>query len=84
MNRVTQQQPDISEAEWTNHFQAVLGTEPTCAQPVATDEADPHSVGALDGPITQEEIARAIGHPKDNKSPGTDGLLAEMLKNSLS
>ena len=25
---------------------------------------------ALDGPITQEEIASAIGHPKDNKIAG--------------
>ena len=83
MNRVSQQQPDISEARWSKHFQAVLGTEPTCDHPVFTDETNPHSVDALDGPITQEEIARAIGHLKDNKSPGTDGILAEMLKNSL-
>ena len=33
--------------------------------------------------ITQEEIARAIGHLKDNTSPGTYGIFAEMLKNSL-
>ena len=83
MNRVAQQQPDISELEWTNHFKRALGTEPTSAQPVVTDEEDPPSGDVLDSPITEEEIMRAVEHLKVNKAPGTDGILAEMIKTSL-
>ena len=83
VNRVAQQQPDISELEWTNHFKRALGTEPTSAQPVVTDEEDPPSGDVLDSPITEEEIMRAVEHLKVNKAPGTDGILAEMIKTSL-
>ena len=54
MNRVAQQQPDISELEWTSHFKRALGTEPTSAQPVVIDEEDPPSGDVLDSPITEE------------------------------
>ena len=37
----------------------------------------------LDSPITEEEIMRAVEHLKPNKAPGTDGILAEMIKTSL-
>ena len=83
MNRVAQQQPNISELEWTHHFKSVLGTELTSAQPVVIDEEDPPSVDVLDSPITVEEIMRAVEHLKTNKAPGTDGILAEMIKTSL-
>ena len=83
VNRVAQQQPDISEVEWTNHFKRALSTEPTSAHPVVTDEADPPSVDVLDSAITEEEIMRAVEHLKTSKAPGTDGILAEMIKTSL-
>ena len=83
MNRVAQQQPKRSEDEWFNHFESVLGTEPTSAHPVVTDEADPLSVDELDSPITEGEITRALEHLKTNKSPAMDGIYAEMIKNSL-
>uniref|UniRef100_UPI003AF4937F reverse transcriptase family protein n=2 Tax=Thiolapillus sp. TaxID=2017437 RepID=UPI003AF4937F len=83
VNRVAQQQPKISEDEWFNHFKSVLGTEPTSVQPVVTDEADPLSADELDCPITESEITRAVEHLKTNKSPGMDGIYAEMIKNSL-
>ena len=73
VDRVAQQQPDISELEWTNHFKSALGTEPTSAQPVVIDEEDP-SVDVLDSPITEEEIMRAVEHLKTSKAPGTDGI----------
>jgi len=73
VNRVAQQQPDISELEWTHHFKSALGTEPTSAQPVVIDEEDP-SVDVLDSPITEEEIMRAVEHLKTSKAPGTDGI----------
>ena len=80
VNQVAQQQPKRSEDEWFNHFNSVLGTEPTSAQNVVTDEADPLSVEELDSPITEGEITRAVEHLKTNKSPAMD---AEMIKNSL-
>ena len=80
VNRVAQQQPNISELEWTNYFKRALSTEPTSAQPVVTDEADPPSVDVLDSAITEEEIMRAVEHLKTNKAPGTDGILAEMIR----
>ena len=83
VNRVAQQRPDISELEWTNHFKSALGTEPTSAQPVVIDEEDPPSVDVLDSPITEEEIVRAVEHLKTSKAPGTDDILAEMIKTSL-
>ena len=83
MNRVAQQQPNISELEWTHHFKSALGTEPTSGQPVVIDEEDPPSVDVLDSPITVEEIMRAVEHLKTNKAPGTDGIVAEMIKTSL-
>ncbi len=83
VNRVAQQRPDISELEWTNHFKSALGTELTSAQPVVIDEEDPPSVDVLDSPITEEEIMRAVEHLKTSKAPGTDGILAEMIKTSL-
>ena len=45
--------------------------------------ADPPGTEGLDSPISQEEVKNAIEHLKLNKSPGPDGILAEMLKNSL-
>ena len=69
---------------WFNHFQSVLGTEPTNAQPVVTDEADPVSVEELSSPITESETTRAVEHLETNKSPGMDGIYADMIKNSLS
>jgi len=83
VNRVAQQRPDISEVEWINHFKRALGTESTSAQPVVIDEADPPSVDVLDSPITEEEIIRAVEHLKSKKLPGTDGIMAKMIKTSL-
>ena len=83
MNRVAQQRPDINEVEWTNHFKRAFGTESASAQPVVIDEADPHSVDVLDSPITEEEIIRAVEDLKSKKLPGTDGIMAEMIKTSL-
>ena len=65
MNRVVQQQPKISEAEWFNHFKSVLATEQTSAQPVITDEAGPFSVDELDSPKT--EISTVVEHLETNK-----------------
>ena len=65
-------------------LKSVLGTELTSVQPVVTDEADPLSVEELDSPITEGEITRAVEHLKTSKSPGMDGIYADMIKNSLS
>ena len=83
VNRVAQQRPDIGKLEWTNHFKRALGTEPTSAQPVVIDEADPPSVDVLDSPVTEEKIIRAVEHLKSKKLSGTDGIMAEMLMTSL-
>jgi len=44
---------------------------------------NPPSIDDLDRPITREEIEKAVNNLKNNKSPGPDGVLAEMLKNAL-
>ena len=47
------------------------------------DYADPPGIEGLDSPIREEEVKNAIEHLKLNKSSGSDGILADMLKNSL-
>ena len=47
------------------------------------DYVDPPCIECLDSPISEEEVRKATDHLKLNKSPGPDGILAEMLKNSL-
>ena len=44
---------------------------------------DPPGIECLDSPISEEEVRKATDDLKLNKSPGPDGILAEVLKNSL-
>jgi len=68
----TCRQPLISTNEWFTHFKNVLGSD-TNPDKGEEDYADPPGIEGLDSPISEEEV----------KSPGTDGILAEMPKNSL-
>ena len=47
------------------------------------DYVDTPGIECLDSPISEEEVRKATDHLKLNKSPGPDGILAEMPKNSL-
>ena len=78
----TCRQPLISTNEWFTHFKNVLGGD-TNQDKGEEDYADPPGIEGLDSPISEEEVKNAIGQLKLNKSPGPDGILAEMLKNSL-
>ena len=72
----------ISTNEWFTHFKNVLGGD-TNQDKGEEDYADPPGTEGLDSPISEEEVKNAIEHLKLNKSSGSDGILADMLKNSL-
>lgn len=76
--------PNISSDEWFTHFYNVFnaGQDSEETQTHAC-QAVPDSVCCLDGPFSAEEVLSAINHLKLKKSPGPDGILAGMLKNSL-
>ena len=78
----TCRQPLISTSERFTHFKNVLGSD-TNPDKGEENYADPPGIEGLDSPISEEEVKNAIGHLKLKKSPGPDGILAEMLKNSL-
>jgi hypothetical protein len=75
-------QPNISEAEWFQHFKGVFTSGTSVEQGNQTIHEEPASVEYLDKTITEDEIRHAINHLKLNKSPGPDCILGEMLKNS--
>ena len=78
----TCRQPLISTNEWFTQFKNVLGSD-TNPDKGEEDYTDPPGIEGLDSPISEEEVKNAIEHLKLNKSPGPDGILAEMPKNSL-
>ena len=78
----TCRQPVISTTEWFTHFKSVLGDETNLGRG-EDDYVDPPGIECLDSPISEEEVRKATDHLKLNKSPGPDGILAEMLKNPL-
>ena len=67
-------------ARWAEHFNDVLNIPSTCD--LATFEAMPQLPiqNALDLPPTLQEVETVIKVMKNGKSPGADGITAEVLK----
>ena len=83
LNERSHSRPDISQKDWFNHFKQVFGSERGVTHSQVHESANPAGTECLDKPIELSEIVSAITKLKGNKSPGLDGILAEMLKNSL-
>ena len=77
---------NITPNSWINHFKSLhtpLSDDlpPICKEPnsnLLTDNYD-----YFDSPITDMEINKGINRLKPDKSPGPDGIVAELLKASL-
>ena len=65
-------------ARWGEHFKEVLN-RPEPPQPAETEDP-PHQLPINTDDFTEEEVRKAIKTLKNNKSPGFDGITAEMLK----
>jgi len=77
--------PNISKENWFNYFKRNFqGTEPVDKPMTEERETDLYEVeeDELNSEITEEEIKSAINQLKLRKSPGSDQVLAEMLKAS--
>ena len=77
--------PNISKEDWYNYFKRNFqGTEPHDESMTEKRESDLYEVeeNELNSEITEEEIKSAIDQLKLRKSPGSDQILAEMLKAS--
>ncbi|KAI8508065.1 hypothetical protein Bbelb_143050 [Branchiostoma belcheri] len=65
-------------ARWAEHFKEVLN-RPDPTSPAVTDPPS-HLLPIDTSDFTEPEIHEAIKNLKNNKSPGMDGITAEMLK----
>ena len=77
--------PNISQAQWENHFSKLLNPENITSEIDEQDNNQPNEqweieIEELDQPIVEEEISRAIHKLKSGKAPGDDQILAENLK----
>ena len=67
-------------ARWKQHYSTLLNTanpsEPACLQNIPTFPM----ISELSEPPTLQEVTGAIDNLKNNKSPGADGIPAELLK----
>lgn len=64
---------------WENHFQKLLNTSQN--EEIEQDEAEDTSIEDEIEEPTNEEIIEAIKQLKNRKTPGTDEIIAEMIKN---
>ena len=62
---------------WAEHFKKVLN-RPEPASPAVTDEPS-HLLPIDTSDFTEYEVRKAIENLKNNKTPGTDSITAEML-----
>ena len=79
----SQRVPNISTEQWFVHFKSVFND---VLKPQSNQQQlhhDPGSVEGLDEPISAQEVLDAIRHLNLNKAPGHDGILAGMLKFSV-
>lgn len=85
LSRKAEQPPSVGPDDWFKHFNSVLGGDAVAEGDTQFDDDvdEPPAVDDLDKPITRDEIIKAVNHLKNNKAPGPDGVLAEMLKNSI-
>ncbi|CAH1239030.1 Hypp5694 [Branchiostoma lanceolatum] len=66
-------------ARWAEHFEEVLNRPDPTSPPTVFDEP-PHPLPIDTSDFTEAEVQEAIKTLKNNKSPGMDGITAEMLK----
>ena len=76
-------QEDLVRERWKAHFQEVLNRPAPTHQIIPEDCVLAEDEDCLDidtGPFTLEEVRAAIKHLKNGKTPGVDGIDAEMPK----
>ena len=76
-------QEDLVRERWKEHFQEVLNRPAPTHQIIPEDCVLAEDEDCLDidtGPFTLEEVQAAIKHLKNGKTPGIDGIDAEMLQ----
>jgi hypothetical protein len=79
-----QEQPNISNDEWLNHFRGVLGADADDqGHGRPGDDVDDIRVDELDSDITADEVRRAVRHLRSGKAPGLDNILTDALKASI-
>ena len=69
---------DDKLTRWAEHFKEVLN-RPEPASPAVADEPS-HCLPIDTSDFTEVAVRKAIENLKNNKSPGMDGITAEMLK----
>lgn len=84
--RKRQLTPNISLAQWQEHFQSLLqtshgGEEIDLPPPVDTIMEPPDYCDITDRPVSIDEIQEAIKHINRNKVSGWDGIPGKVLKN---
>ena len=77
-----QQIPSISKSDWFNHFSDVFSSNDSNNLEDIDVEEDEIVNDTLDGPITRNEIIKALNSLKNNKAAGPDGIIGEFYKHS--
>ena len=81
------QSETLTAEDLLNHFKNVFGgdtrTQTEAEQIHTPPSPEPHAHPELDVEFTIDELREAVFHQKNNKSPGLDGLNAELFKVSF-
>ena len=72
----------VHPARWREHFSTLLN-RPSTVDPTVLDQIPQKPViTSLDLPPTIDEVSKAIRETSSGKSPGTDGIPAEIFKSA--
>ena len=77
--------PSLTDKEaipqrWSEHFEGLFGDQHTVQESLLAKIPRVNVELELDDPPTCEEINKATMQPKVSKSPGIDGILAEVYQ----